>query len=63
MPVFKTKIDLHSDDYQKNSEQMFGLVSDLKEKMKETSIGGSEESRKKHIERQAETKTVSHKKH
>ena len=30
---------------------MFGLVGDLKEKMKETSIGGSEKARKKHIER------------
>ena len=51
MPVFKTKIDLHSDDYQKNAERMSGLVDDLKEKMKETSIGGSEKARKKHIER------------
>ena len=51
MPVFKTKIDLHSDDYQKNAERMFGLVGDLKEKMKETSMGGGEKSRKKHIER------------
>ena len=51
MPVFKTKIDLHSDDYQKNTERMFGLVGDLKEKIKEISIGGVEKARKKHIER------------
>ena len=34
MPVFKSKIDLHSDDYQKNAERMFGLVGDLKEKLR-----------------------------
>ncbi len=51
MPVFKTKIDLHSDDYQKNAERMFGLVGDLKGKIKEISIGGAEKARKKHIER------------
>ena len=51
MPVFKTKIDLHSDDYQKNAERMSGLVGDLKEKMKKSSIGGGEKTREKHIER------------
>ena len=51
MPVFKTKIDLHSDDYQKNAERMSGLVGDLKEKMKKSSIGGGEKAREKHIER------------
>ena len=51
MPVFKTKIDLNSDDYQKNAERMFSLVDDLKEKTKESSIGGGEKARKKHIER------------
>ena len=33
MPVFKTKIDLHSDDYQKNAERMSGLVGNLNEKI------------------------------
>ena len=51
MPVFKTKIDLHSDDSQRNAERMRELVGDLKEKMKKISIGGSEEARGKHIER------------
>ena len=51
MPVFKTKIDLHSDDSQRNAERMRELVGDLKEKMKKISIGGSEEARAKHIER------------
>jgi len=51
MPVFKTKIDIHSDDYQKNAERMFGLVGDLNGKIKEISIGGVEKARKKHIER------------
>ena len=51
MPVFKTKIDLHSDDFQRNDERMRELVGDLKEKMKKISIGGSEEARGKHIER------------
>ena len=51
MPVFKTKINLHSDDFQRNAERMRELVGDLKEKMKKISIGGSEEARGKHIER------------
>ena len=51
MPVFKTKIDLNSDDYQRNSERMSKLVGDLREKMEKNSIGGSGEARKKHIER------------
>ena len=51
MPAFKTNIDLHSDDYQRNAERMSSLVGDLQEKMKNTSIGGSEEARKKHIKR------------
>ena len=51
MPAFKTNIDLHSADYHRNVERMSGLVGDLQEKMEKTSIGGSEEARKKHIER------------
>ena len=51
MPVFTTKIDLHSDYYQRNSERMSELVGYLKEEMEKTSIGGSEKARKKHIER------------
>jgi len=51
MPAYKTKIDLHSADYQRNAERMKSLVSDLQKKMEMTSIGGSEEARKKHIER------------
>ncbi|MCS5552867.1 MAG: methylcrotonoyl-CoA carboxylase, partial [SAR324 cluster bacterium] len=51
MPAFKTNIDLHSDDYQRNAERMSSLVGDLQEKMEKTSIGGSEEARKKHIKR------------
>ena len=51
MPAFKTKINFHSADCQRNAERMKILVSDLQEKMENTSIGGSEEARKKHIER------------
>ena len=51
MPAFKTKIDLHSADYQRNAKRMKSLVGDLQEKLDKTSIGGSEEARKKHIER------------
>ena len=51
MPAYKTKIDLHSEDYQRNAKRMKSLVRDLQEKMENTSIGGSEEARKKHIER------------
>nr|MCS5553203.1 methylcrotonoyl-CoA carboxylase [SAR324 cluster bacterium] len=51
MPAFKTKIDFHSEDYKRNAKRMKSLVSDLQEKMENTSIGGSEEARKKHIGR------------
>ena len=51
MPAFKTKIDFHSEDYKRNAQLMKSLVSDLQEKMENTSIGGSEEARKKHIGR------------
>ena len=47
MSVFKTKIDIKSEDYKRNSERMRRLVGDLKEKMKNTSIGGNEKARKK----------------
>ncbi len=51
MPVFKTKIDLHSNDSQRNAQRMRELVGDLKKKIKNTSNGGSKEAREKHIER------------
>ncbi|MDC0230201.1 methylcrotonoyl-CoA carboxylase, partial [Deltaproteobacteria bacterium] len=51
MPAFKTKIDLHSADCQRNAKRMKSLVGDLQEIMEKTSRGGSEEARKKHIER------------
>mgnify|MGYP001307281322 CR=1 FL=1 len=51
MPAFKTKIDLRSADYQRNAKRIKSLVGDLQEKLEKTSIGGSEEARKKHVER------------
>ena len=51
MPAFKTKINVHSSEYQRNSMRMKSLVVDLQEKLEKTNIGGSEEARKKHIER------------
>ena len=51
MPAFKTKIDLRSADYQRNAKRIKSLVGDLQEKLEKTSIGGSKEARKKHVER------------
>ena len=48
MPAFKTKIDVHSKDFQNNSENMCKLVNDLHKKLQISSLGGSEKSRKKH---------------
>ena len=45
-------MSLCTDFSKRNDKQMRKLIDDLKEKMKEISIGGSEESRKKHIETQ-----------
>ena len=51
MPAFVTKIDNQSEDFQKNSEKMGKLVDDLRKKLQNSALGGSEKARKKHLER------------
>jgi 3-methylcrotonyl-CoA carboxylase beta subunit len=51
MPAFTTKIDIHSEEFRKNTEQVGKLVDNLKQKLKKSALGGSEKARKKHIER------------
>jgi 3-methylcrotonyl-CoA carboxylase beta subunit len=51
MPAFTTKIDIHSEEFWKNTEQVGKLVDNLKQKLKKSALGGSEKARKKHIER------------
>ena len=51
MPAFTTKIDNHSEEFLKNTEQMVKLVDNLRQKLQKSALGGSENARKKHIER------------
>ncbi len=49
--IIKTKIDKKTDTYKSNFENMKELVSDFKKKSRVVKIGGSLESRKRHIKR------------
>jgi 3-methylcrotonyl-CoA carboxylase beta subunit len=51
MPAFTTKIDIHSEEFRKNTEQVGKLVDNLKQKLQKSALGGSEKARKKHISR------------
>lgn len=51
MTVFKTSIKKKNEVYKKNLEAMRELVSDFKKKQRLAKIGGSLESRKRHIKR------------
>ena len=46
MPAFTTKIDNHSEEFLKNTEQMSGLVNNLRQKLQKSALGGSEKARK-----------------
>ena len=46
MPAFTTKIDNHSEEFQKNTEQMGKLLDNLRQKLQKSALGGSEKSRK-----------------
>ena len=48
--TFTTKIDNQSEHFRKNSAQMGKLVDDLRLKIQNTALGGSEKARKKHID-------------
>ena len=51
MTIFKTKINKKSSSYKKNFDNLNELVSDLKKKTRIIKIGGTLESRKRHIKR------------
>ena len=51
MPVFATKIDVHSQDFLSNTKFMENLLEDLKQKLEMSALGGSEKARKKHCAR------------
>ncbi|MFL6623005.1 MAG: carboxyl transferase domain-containing protein [Sulfurifustis sp.] len=51
MSVITSRIVPTSDEFQRNTEAMRGLVADLRETVASASQGGSEEARRKHIAR------------
>ena len=51
MTLIKTKVNKKSASYKNNFDHMNELVSDLKKKVRIVKIGGSLESRKRHIKR------------
>ena len=51
MTIFKTKINKKSSSYKKNFDNLNELVSDLKKKTRIVKIGGTLDSRKRHIKR------------
>ena len=51
MTKFSTNIDLNSENFKNNSENMEGLVSDLQRHLQKKSLGGNEKARKKHCDR------------
>jgi len=51
MSVLKSRLNPRSADFRANAERMRALVADLKEKVEKISLGGDEESRRKHLAR------------
>ena len=51
MTKFSTNIDINSENFKNNSENMEGLVSDLQRHLQKKSLGGNEKARKKHCDR------------
>ena len=51
MPVIKSTIDTNSDEFATNYSHMESLVGDLREKLAQAALGGSEKARKKHADR------------
>jgi 3-methylcrotonyl-CoA carboxylase beta subunit len=51
MPILKSQIDKNDDEFNANAEHMRGLVEELKAHQRKTALGGSERSRKKHVDR------------
>jgi len=51
MPVIRSKLNPRSEEFRTNAERMRGLVADLREKVAQAAVGGSEEARAKHAAR------------
>ncbi|MGH8161319.1 MAG: carboxyl transferase domain-containing protein, partial [Gammaproteobacteria bacterium] len=51
MPIIKSTIDRNGKEFAANREHMETLVADLRETLAKTALGGSERSRKKHLDR------------
>lgn len=51
MPIIKSQIDIHSEQYRDNVDFMWSLIDDLKSKTTEISLGGSEKARDRHVAR------------
>jgi 3-methylcrotonyl-CoA carboxylase beta subunit len=51
MPVIKSTIDTNSEEFATNYSHMESLVGDLREKLAQAALGGSEKARKKHADR------------
>jgi 3-methylcrotonyl-CoA carboxylase beta subunit len=51
MPILDSNIDARSDAFRVNSEAMESLVTDLRAKVAEISLGGGEAARERHIDR------------
>jgi len=51
MPIIKSTIDRNGEEFVANFDHMRELVTDLREKLAHTALGGSEKARKKHTDR------------
>lgn len=51
MPVIQSKINIHGDEFKANVAHMRGLVHDLRDNVARIQLGGSEASRKRHVDR------------
>src|SRR5579875_714316 len=50
-PVLGTRVDRHSEDFRRNEAVNSDLAADLRRQLAETAVGGSEASRRRHVER------------
>ena len=51
MPKFRSKVDVHSEEFERNAAANRALAADLKRLYEEIALGGSERARARHVER------------
>src|SRR5262245_49893789 len=51
MTAIASKLDVRSDEFRANAERLRGLVDDLRDKTAVVARGGSDEARRKHLDR------------